>query len=43
MEEKGVESVNQALETARKSQLRNGEIAELQIQERGEEKEKKKN
>lgn len=31
MEEKGVESINQALETAKKFQLRNGEIAELQI------------
>jgi len=32
MEEKGIESVNQALETARKSQLRDGQIAELQMQ-----------
>jgi hypothetical protein len=32
MEEKGIESVNQALETARKSQLRDGQIAELQTQ-----------
>lgn len=32
MEEKGIESVNQALETAKKAQLREGQIAELQAQ-----------
>lgn len=30
MEEKGIDSMNQALETARKAQLREGQIAELQ-------------
>jgi len=32
MEEKGIESINQALETAKKAQLRDGQIAELQAQ-----------
>lgn len=32
MEEKGIESMNQALEAARKAQLRDGQIAELQAQ-----------
>jgi hypothetical protein len=32
MEEKGIESVSQALDTAKKSQLRDGQIADLQLE-----------
>ena len=32
MEEKGIESKNQALETARKAELRDGQIADLQTE-----------